>query len=367
MDGQIRVGIVGAGRWAASHHLPALTADPRVRVTCVADPQPAKCRLACEAFGIRGAFGSAAELYAAGLADAVVIAAPHAQHYELAAGALDAGLHVLIEKPLTLDPLDAWRLIHRAERGKLHLVVGYPFEFAWHAKQARRLVAGIGPIRLVSCLYASPRSHLYRRQPSRPPSLRRADAWTYADPASSGGGQGQTEVTHALACLLHATRLEVAEVTAQMRHASYPVDVVDTLLLRFRSGAIGTLASIGTVSPDHPPQRELRYYGDRGIVLHDLSAGTVTCQAEGAEPVTCRSRSEYDVYPTRAPARCLVDAVLGVGAVPVDTRIAAHTVACLSAAYRSASSGGQSTAVPGPEGPLAGVDDLERLGEPAWR
>jgi predicted dehydrogenase len=352
MAGRIRVGVVGAGRWAAGHHLPALMADPRARVTCIADPQDAKRALIRAAFGIEHAFAGAAELYHSGLADAVVIATPHASHYELAAGALDAGLHVLLEKPMTVDPLDALRLADSAERRGLRLVVGYPYEFARHTEQARQLVRRIAPIRLVSCLFTSPRAHLYRRQEAAEPSLDRADAWTYADPACSGGGQGQTEVTHALASLLHATRLEVTEVTAQMRQAGYPVDVVDAMLLRFGAGAVATVASIGTISPRQPPQRELRYYGDNGTVLHDLSLGTVTGHtAHGT--ASYRSGSAEETYPSQAPARRFIDAVTGGGSVPVDPRVAAHVVACLWAAYGSARSGGAPVAVPASSGPVA--------------
>lgn len=343
---RVRIGIVGAGRWALAHHLPALCTDPRVRVTAVADPEPTKADYARRQFNLDAAFADATGLYDSGLVDGVVIATPHVTHYRLAREALDRGLPVLLEKPMTLDPAQAWDLVDRAERAGLAFVVGYPFHFAAHVAKARAYVrTEVGDLSLVSLLYTSPRAHLYRPHPG-PPRPGTPDPGTYDDPAVAGGGQGQTEATHAIAALLHTTGLRVERVSARMARHGYPVDVVDSILLAFDGGAVGTLATIGVVSLDHPVQREFRYYGGDGYLLHDLATGEL--RGHGRSGVIAAAPAG-DPYPTGAPARCLVDLMTGADDNPATARLGAQVVSCLAAAYRSAGLGGQPVDVYVPE------------------
>jgi len=344
----VRIGVIGTGRWAAQHHIPALLANPSARLVAVADTNPARLSLARDRFGVDRIFDGPEELCASGLVDGVVVAVPNASHYDVARLALDAGLHVLVEKPLTLDPAQAWDLATRARTGGLHLVVGYPYHFSVTVQEARRVVAGgaIGRLRLASGLFTSPRGHLYRPWRSNGvATLTEPDPATYSDPAVSGGGQGQTEVTHALANLLRVTDLEVARVSAHMRDLDFPVDVIDALTLEGTNGALATLVSIGTARNQHPLQREFRYYGDDGVVLQDLATGTVRAHIGEVNHVEVGPVPPEELYPTGSPSACLVDLMTGGRDNPAPAELGARVVACLAAAYRSAGQGGQPVAV----------------------
>ncbi len=74
--------------------------------------------------------------------DAVVIATPVATHAGLALEALEAGKHVLVEKPLTRGTAEAIALIETAERHDLRLMVGHTFEYNPAVEQLKSLVAG---------------------------------------------------------------------------------------------------------------------------------------------------------------------------------------------------------------------------------
>jgi len=100
----LRLGLVGCGRLAERGWLPAVARTAGVRLAAVADPVRSRCeRLAP---GIP-AYESAAELIAAGAADALVLATPASAHLADARLAANAGLAVLVEKPPAADAAEA--------------------------------------------------------------------------------------------------------------------------------------------------------------------------------------------------------------------------------------------------------------------
>src|SRR6266404_2355232 len=74
------------------------------------------------------------------LVDAIVIAAPPRQHYELAAKALNAGKHVFVEKPLALNAQDGKQLVQIARDRNLVLMVGHILEYHPAIIELKRLV-----------------------------------------------------------------------------------------------------------------------------------------------------------------------------------------------------------------------------------
>lgn len=104
----VRIGIVGLGVMGQAHAQNILEKKiPRLRLAAVADQDPA--RLA--AFASVPGFTSDKELIASGLVDAVLIATPHYFHVPTGVAALKAGLHVLVEKPISVQRADGDRLI----------------------------------------------------------------------------------------------------------------------------------------------------------------------------------------------------------------------------------------------------------------
>lgn len=137
----VRIAVIGAGRWAFAHHIPALLADPRARLVGVVEPSEGRRRALAERLGVP-AFETTEQLLSAELADAVVVASPAATHHAATLAALGAGLHVLVEKPMTTSSVDAWALVETAGRLDLHLMVGFTFQFTRHAAVARELEIG---------------------------------------------------------------------------------------------------------------------------------------------------------------------------------------------------------------------------------
>ena len=128
-----RIAVVGAGWWSQGWHLPQLHRNPHASVAAIVDPSPElRSTLAdleqLDALGRRyGAptFPTVGELLASDntALDGVLVASTHATHSEIATQALDRGLHVLCEKPMTTDPGEAWALAAAAERSGKYFCV----------------------------------------------------------------------------------------------------------------------------------------------------------------------------------------------------------------------------------------------------
>jgi predicted dehydrogenase len=122
----VRLGVVGAGLIAQLAHLPALRElDDRFAVAGLAEPDPRVRELVSRRHGVP-AFADHEALLERGL-DAVLVCSPNGTHARVVLDALAAGLHVLVEKPLCLDPADAEAIVARA--GTRVVQVGYMKRF----------------------------------------------------------------------------------------------------------------------------------------------------------------------------------------------------------------------------------------------
>ncbi len=121
----MRVGIVGAG-YIASWHAGAVAAVKEAVLTGIADPDGGAASALAAAHGAR-AFGTLAEMAAAGVCDAVYILTPPDLHHALAREALGLGLHVLVEKPVALTAAETRGIAEAAQAAGRHFAAGHNF------------------------------------------------------------------------------------------------------------------------------------------------------------------------------------------------------------------------------------------------
>lgn len=216
--------------------------------------------------------------------DGMVISVHHAAHYPIAKDCLEAGLHVLLEKPMTLKATLAHDLHTRAQRKKRELIIGYPFHYNAATHHARRwLQSGwLGRIQYLNCSFASQVHEFYRGNDQaydRYPVIRPSQV--YSDPKRSGGGQGHLQVTHSAALMFYVTGLVPESVTAFMDNWDVPVDLVNAIAVRFQPlaghSAVGVLASIGNVGVGGQTELTLHVYCEQGLLKLDQTTVRSLC------------------------------------------------------------------------------------------
>ena len=228
----IRIGVVGAG-FMGRQHIDFIHAAPGAELAAVADPAPTRDGFGC------AAFASTSDMLDAGGLDAVLIANPNALHVDTAIECLDAGLAVLLEKPVAVDYAQSLRLVDAVARLNGRLLVGHHRRHHPAIARARAAVRDgeLGRLVAVSGMWSARKEDEYFT----------GTAWH----RSSGGGVMLINVVHDLDLLRHLCG-EVTEIHAlQSSHArGWEVEDTVSLSLRFDSGAVGSfLASDAGVSP----------------------------------------------------------------------------------------------------------------------
>ena len=133
----VRVGVIGCGYWG-SKHVRILQQIPGVSAVVAVDPRPER-RAELGQFANRlTAFADMESALAH--VDAVIVAAPPRDHARLALLALEAGKHVLVEKPMTTSSASARRLIERAAASNLTLMAGHTFQYNGAVRKLREVI-----------------------------------------------------------------------------------------------------------------------------------------------------------------------------------------------------------------------------------
>lgn len=150
----LRWGILGTG-WIAERFAASLRAHTRQRITAVAARDPEKTADFAQRHGIDRVHLTVADLVSDPRVDVVYVATPHTEHAVGAHEAIDAGKHVLIEKPMALNAADARRLVEHAERAGVFCAEALWTFFLPRFDVVRRLIGSgaIGELRTVLAEY----------------------------------------------------------------------------------------------------------------------------------------------------------------------------------------------------------------------
>lgn len=344
---KLRLGVVGAGSWAVASHLPNFARRrDELDFVAVADKNPNRAEKVRGDWGFELASQDYREVLDAGI-DICLISSPAGLHHEHARAAMEAGAHVLVEKPFTIRPGDAWDLVSTAGRLGRHLVISYGWNYRPIMRQAKQLMDehGIGAVEHMMLHMASQTRELLGgtgAYPAASPDTAPETA-TWADPALSGGGYGQAQLSHALGMALWLSDLRAAEVFAFMSapHGE-PVELHDAIAVRFAGGAVGTIdgGSAHMNAGGNKHQLELRLIGSEGQFMVDFEREDLWLFR--APEVTLRPDLEPDagLYNCDGPPNTLVDLALGRDVVNCSPGwLGARTVEVLSACYRSAERG----------------------------
>ena len=146
MADKLRVGIVGAGRWAASAHMPGFTRSPHSEIVAICDLNRELAEQRAKEFNIPHVYTDYHEMLAREDIDVVDICTRGGvgdknNHEPLAFATLEAGKHCLCEKPVAHDYRNTWKAHEIAEAKGLKTKVGLTFRYAPAMQYMRELIA----------------------------------------------------------------------------------------------------------------------------------------------------------------------------------------------------------------------------------
>lgn len=188
MSRKYRIGIIGCGGIANGKHLPSLSKLTNVELVAFCDIIQESAETAAAKYGIEGAL--VCEDYKEVLQDATIdivhVLTPNISHAEIAIAALEAGKHVMCEKPMAKTAEDARRMVETAKRTGKKLTIGYNNRFRADSQHLKNVCAEgeLGHIYFA-------KAHAIRR--------RAVPTWgVFLDEEKQGGGPLIDIGTHAL-------------------------------------------------------------------------------------------------------------------------------------------------------------------------
>jgi predicted dehydrogenase len=268
MSDPIRVGVVGTSGYADFMHLPSLKSHPQAAISAICGRNTERAGELAAKYGIPQVFSNYREMISRAEIDALVVAAPDDLHAEIARAGLEAGLHVLCEKPLALNAADAWALVELAEQRQRTNLVHFTYRWRPWYRYIRELVSQgyVGQIYecQLGCLAGYGRGGQY--------------AWRF------DGNRAHGVLADLGSHMIDMARWVVGEITSvSARHAAFvprpgadgrppaPANDAAQLSLAFAGGAQGSIhvsavANLG----ERGMEKHLALYGQKGTIeLHE--------------------------------------------------------------------------------------------------
>lgn len=242
----VRWGILGAGQFAREHMAPAIHAARGADLVAVASRSASNCA-PFQAFapGCRAIEGYD-ELLASDDVDAVYIPLPNHMHIDWAIKALEAGKHVLVEKPVALkasqiDPLIAKRDATGLMATEAYMIVHHP---QWQRTRSLVQDGALGPLRHISCSF----------------SFDNRDQNNIRNRAETGGGALPDIGVYAIGSARYVTGLEGTDISSQIDFEA-GVDVMSRFTARF-----GETSYSAYISTRMHPYQQVTFHGETGLI-----------------------------------------------------------------------------------------------------
>ncbi|MFD2767912.1 Gfo/Idh/MocA family protein [Micromonospora eburnea] len=351
MSRRIRAGVLSAGAWSESTHLPALANAEDVDLVVVSRPDGDRARELAERFGADGAETDWRAALTYDL-DAVIVSSPPVAHEEMVTEALRSGAHVLCEKPFALEAGSARRMVTAARDNGRELLVAFGWSATPVFTRARALLerGGLGDVEHVAMhLVVATRELLHGSEDGGWGGSGGSQTATYTDPAVSAGGAAAVSMSHELGMLLWLLDRRVTEVTARTHPAGHRIDLHDSVLLTFEGEVTATVSCASTHPVTTRPEWYLGIQGSAADLWIDSALDR--WRVRFADGTIDESRTAGDgAYSAQLPTQTLIDIAAGrLPAAPAGMSgdLAARVVEVTDAIYHSARVGG---AVRLPEG-----------------
>jgi predicted dehydrogenase len=294
---------------------------PEAEIAALVDPDAANlARFVGEIFpdkkNVPPTFSDYRDMLAKVPLDGVVIISPHTYHFAQTMDSINAGCHVLVEKPMVICTPDAQALIAHAKTHQKVVSVAFPGPFSPEFQYIRDVIARgeLGDIYLVTGLCAQPWLSFV------------SGTWR-TTLELSGGGNMYDSGAHMFNAMLYLTGLSATEVFAFADNKSQEVDIVGAVAMRFTKGALGT----ASVSGDSTVfEHGIYIQGTRGSIKSSIYGGRME-HWKGSELV------KYPVVPpTTSLQQNFIDCIKGRTTTPSPAVLGLKQARLMDAIYESA-------------------------------
>lgn len=321
--------IVGLGWWGKTLVRAVQSKSDKIRFVKGATGR----RALAEDFAREAGFELAENLDAV-LADdavkAVVLATPHLDHERHVRAAAQAGKHIFVEKPFTLDKASAERAVKAAHEAGLVLALGHNRRFHPNMVELRQRVARgeLGTVLHCEGTMTSP-TGLFMN----------AASWR-TDPRQSPAGGLTGLGVHMIDSMIDVVG-KIADVSCQSVHRAVKTGLQDTtsIMLRFENGATGFVSCMTATAPSY----RFCVYGSHGIAeittpaLDRFSFAPVpkAPPSAGGKPESVQFLDKPGVDTVRLELEAFADAVAGADPYPINVEEMIHGAAVFEAVIRS--------------------------------
>jgi predicted dehydrogenase len=268
----LKVAIVGCGK-IADQHVEQILHIPDCEIVAVCDREELMARQLQDRLNAGAYFTAVEDLLDKAKPDVVHITTPPQTHYSIGKICLEAGCHVYVEKPFTVNSEEAERLINLAERKNLKLTVGHNAQFSHAANRMRELVAdgylGGSPVHLESYYCYDLADPAYAKA-----LLGDGYHWIRMLP----GGLLQNTISHGISKVAEFLTGDAPEIsaygfTSQLLKSIGETEIIDELRVILHDGT--TTAYFTFSSQMRPCLHMLRLYGQKNGLIIDEQQQTV--------------------------------------------------------------------------------------------
>jgi predicted dehydrogenase len=270
---KLRVGMLGAGRWGKIAHIPGWQRDPRCEVVVICDTDAGLADAAAKHFRVGEATDDWKATVSRSDVDVIDIATPSRTHHMLAVAALEAGKHVLCEKPVAYDFRETQRAADMAKRKGLKTKLGFTFRYSPGIQYAKSLIdkGFVGRPFIFNgyeqnAQWLNPQTPLRQVDPTADQSVLHTQSLEgYGAPIIDIGmwwvGAGYARCVGTMKNFIPD---RVVRATGRMMRMN--IDDGDIHLVEYANGAIGSIQT-SFVTIGNFPGTEARIYGDKGAII----------------------------------------------------------------------------------------------------
>jgi len=272
----VRVGVLGGGRWAKMAHLPGWARDPRAEIVAVCDVVPGLAAETAAAFGVPDATTDYREVVNRDDVDVIDVCTPSDTHFELAMAALQAGKHVLCEKPVAFDFRDTLRAAELAKAKGLKTKLGFTFRYSPAMLYMKALVdeGFCGEPYIYNAYeqnsqWIDPQTPLRQVDPNADQSqLHVSSLEGYGAPVIDlARWMVGADLSSVVGVLKNFVPERIVRATGRMMRMN--IDDGDIFIGEFANGAIGSVQT-SFVTVGNYPGIEVRLYGSKGAIITRL-------------------------------------------------------------------------------------------------